>query len=673
MPSVVQVFIMKGGALEGTELVSSEQFVIGSGAMADVVLDDPSVGARHVGVFVHEGRLAVSDLGGPGGTQVGGAVIDAPRYVSPREDVVVGVYTLKLKLMAAAGADARGSTPPSAAPPPPPVLSAPPESPTVPSPPPLAPATLSNAVTAVLSPTFERSSLTQQHTLPEGRHKAPSSFDDTTIIDARQTPSAPKARIEALSPPTEQRELVDDEDADDDVPEPAWSLVEKLGATPELSAGQHAALEVVHCRGEVVVDHRLIRRGERFVLGAAWSADALVERGLTEPVPLAQLNADGRVELMNHPLVATRVGRRGAPLSSSTPSSSTTIADDEQATLSVGSDRLFVRFASVPSWASSPEHVQELRAARQLNLVAGLCAFVLLASLAAMSWLYGFRSKDVDVIELGDDGFADIVVKDLEFQEPPPEKKPERPPPVQITESSKPLPDTPTKQAEPTPKEPAKQASAPTTPSEAPKPTGLAAALSNIPKVNDSASSQNLNAALSNIKGVRVPGAQGDFKTSALTGKGPSAGVQIGGAAGGVATSGINSLIRKDGAAGSLGEKGDRAVAGKVTTQPRLSQVKGAGELSKDEIQRVINAHVGEIQYCYEKQLRGNSGLAGRVVLEWTVASTGAVSLVKVSTSSLSSTEATSCMMDRVKKWKFPKPRGNGGVTVVYPFVFNTI
>jgi hypothetical protein len=30
-------------------------------------------------------------------------------------------------------------------------------------------------------------------------------------------------------------------------------------------------------------------------------------------------------------------------------------------------------------------------------------------------------------------------------------------------------------------------------------------------------------------------------------------------------------------------------------------------------------------------------------------------------------------MMDKVKTWKFPKPRGNGGVTVVYPFVFNTI
>jgi hypothetical protein len=323
----------------------------------------------------------------------------------------------------------------------------------------------------------------------------------------------------------------------------------------------------------------------------------------------------------------------------------------------------------------TPEQLQQARAERRLTALSGSFAVAFLAFLVGMSWLYGFRSRSEDVIELGDEGFADVVIKDLEFKEPEPPKK-EPPPPVKVPEPEPPPP-TPTSKTPPlptpTPKDQPKAAPTETAPSEAPKSTGLAAALSNIPRVNDSASSQNLNAALSNIKGVRVPGAQGGFKTSALTGKGPSSGVQIGGAAGGVATSGINSLIRKDGAAGSLGGKGDRAVLGKVTTQPRLSQVKGAGELSKDEIQRVINSRVGEIQYCYEKQLRGNAGLAGRVVLEWTVTTSGAVSVVKVSTSTLSSSEATHCMMDRVKKWRFPKPRGSGNVTVVYPFVFNTI
>jgi TonB family protein len=101
--------------------------------------------------------------------------------------------------------------------------------------------------------------------------------------------------------------------------------------------------------------------------------------------------------------------------------------------------------------------------------------------------------------------------------------------------------------------------------------------------------------------------------------------------------------------------------------------VKGTAQLSKDEIFRVISAHIGELQYCYEKQLRTTAGLAGRVVLEWAVTGTGSVGVVKVATSSLSSPEAVNCMIDKVKKWKFPKPQGSGSVEVVYPFIFNTI
>jgi TonB family protein len=670
MPSVVQIFVLRDGAFEGTELVHSDRFVVGSDSSADVVLEDPSVGPRHLGVFVHEGRLAVSDLGSPAGTVIGGVRIEGSRYVSPREDVVVGPFTLKLKLMSSTGQEQKA---PSLVSSPAPTPQAAEPSSTAPMQTVVAAEQRSQGSTALSAQTFGPSLETLQQSISD-EHR-PAAFiegDEHTDVDSLPSPRAQprasdpaSARSETISGPL--RNVDDDHDEgddaqDDDAP---WSLVARLSSPAEQGPATSSVVEIVHCRGERVLDHRLVRRGERFVFGSGWSADALAERGLEAPIPVVKLDGEGRAELMPHPRVSSRVG--------STTSTTSTIAHGEQATLSVGEDRLLVRFAAVPAFLWSPEQREELRAARRLNVIAGFCAAVLLSSLGAMSWLYGYRSKDVDVIELGDDGFGDVVIKDLEFKEPP-KKEPERPAPIKAPEPVVAPPEaSPKAPPEPTQEEPTKPSRSSTTPSEAPKATGLAAALSSIPKVNDSASSQNLNAALSNIKGVRVPGAQGDFKTSALTGKGPSAGVQIGGAAGGVATSGINSLIRKDGAAGSLGGKGDRAVAGKVTTQPRLSSIKGAGQLSKDEIQRVINAHVGEIQYCYEKQLRGNSGLAGRVVLEWTVTTTGAVSVVKVSTSSLSSSDATNCMMDRIKKWRFPKPRGNGGVTVVYPFVFNTI
>jgi TonB family protein len=509
-------------------------------------------------------------------------------------------------------------------------------------------------------PTDPPSLSSDDRTLVEPAPRAPSSMTSTGTLTA---PSPPPALALAV--------LDDDEHAEEDEP---WSLVERLVRPPEQAAGKHPVVEVVHYCGERVVDHRVLREGDRFVLGDRWTKAQRMERGLVKPIPLVRLKKDGVAEILQAEGVSGRVLRQGVQAELPT-GAAAPLVDGELCSLRVGQEKIFVRFAGVPALLWTKEQIMEARAERRLTALSAFFAVAFLAFLVGMSWLYGFRSKSEDIIELGDDGFAEVVIKDLEFKPPEPEKKKEPPPPVKAPEP------TPQKEPEskapptPQPKEQPKAApadAAPSTPTEAPK-TGLAAALSNIPQVNDSASNQNLNAALSNIKGVRVPGAQGGFKTSALTGKGPSSGVQIGGAAGGVATSGINSLIRKDGAAGSLGGKGDRAVAGKVTTQPRLSQMKGTGELSKDEIQRVINSHVGEIQYCYEKQLRGNSGLAGRVVLEWTVTGSGSVSVVKVATSSLSSSDATNCMMDKVKKWKFPKPRGNGNVTVVYPFVFNTI
>lgn len=500
--------------------------------------------------------------------------------------------------------------------------------------------------------------------------------DDQTVVD--HAPTAPKPAPTPLGSPglalqaPEEGALrfnfvfVEDDDHGDDVIDEPWSLVERLVRPPEGAAGKHPVVEIVHYRGEQVVDHQVLREGDDFVLGNRWSKTERVERGLQKPIPLVRLKKDGVAEILPAPGVTGKVLRQGQSAELPAGGAPAPLVDGELCSMRIGQERIFVRFAGVPALLWTKEQLIEARAERRLTAASAVIAIFFLAFFILMNWLYGYRSKSEDIIELGDDGFAEIVIKDLQFEEPPEKKKP--PPPVKTTE--------PVPQKQPEPKSTPTAKSEPKTPPpptpEPPKP-GLAAALTNIPKVADSASSQNLNAALSNIKGVRVPGAQGGFKTSALTGKGPSSGVQIGGAAGGVATSGINSLIRKDGAAGALGGKGDRAVAGKVSTQPRLSQVKGQGQLSKDEIQRVINKHVGEIQYCYEKQLRANSGLSGRVVLEWVVTTSGAVSVVKVNTSSLSSAEATKCMMDKVKRWKFPKPSGNGAVTIVYPFVFNTI
>jgi TonB family protein len=283
---------------------------------------------------------------------------------------------------------------------------------------------------------------------------------------------------------------------------------------------------------------------------------------------------------------------------------------------------------------------------------------------AVVSWIYQYRNADSEVIKIDDDGFADVEIKELKMPEPPKEE----PKPVEPTEVKQ----DPTQPKDKAPPQVAQPDKTPPKQEEAPKKPGVMDILNNIPKVDSSASNQNLTAALSNINAVRVPGGAASVKVSSLIGKAPTSGVQIGGAAGGLSTSGINSLIRKDGQAGALGGKGDHAIQGKVTTLARQLTKTGQGELSKEEIQKVINQHIGEIQFCYEKQLNKQPGLAGRVVLEWGVNPAGHVSVVKVSQSTMNSADATNCMMQKLKTWKFPPPRG-GAVTIVFPFVFNTV
>ena len=94
--------------------------------------------------------------------------------------------------------------------------------------------------------------------------------------------------------------------------------------------------------------------------------------------------------------------------------------------------------------------------------------------------------------------------------------------------------------------------------------------------------------------------------------------------------------------------------------------MKVEGHLDRGEIQKVINAHIHELQGCFERQLIMSPNLAGKVTFEWVIGLGGAVTVVKIKTSSLSSNEATSCMQAAIHRWQFPAPSG-GQVTVIYP------
>ena len=112
---------------------------------------------------------------------------------------------------------------------------------------------------------------------------------------------------------------------------------------------------------------------------------------------------------------------------------------------------------------------------------------------------------------------------------------------------------------------------------------------------------------------------------------------------------------------GGRGKDSTRIVPGKTTV---------VGGLSKDVIAKVIKRHQNEIKFCYEQELQKSPDLSGKVSVMFTIDPAGAVNEANVSESSLSNNTAESCMLARIRRWKFPEPQGGGVVSVTFPWIF---
>ena len=94
------------------------------------------------------------------------------------------------------------------------------------------------------------------------------------------------------------------------------------------------------------------------------------------------------------------------------------------------------------------------------------------------------------------------------------------------------------------------------------------------------------------------------------------------------------------------------------------------GGLSRDVINRVIQKHYNEIKYCYEKELTRDPSLYGKVAVLFMIEGTGRVGDALVQQTTIGSQPVESCIVDHVRRWIFPQPRGGGTVQVTYPYVF---
>ncbi len=141
-------------------------------------------------------------------------------------------------------------------------------------------------------------------------------------------------------------------------------------------------------------------------------------------------------------------------------------------------------------------------------------------------------------------------------------------------------------------------------------------------------------------------------------GKGTGVTISTNGKAGGKGTAGLGEIgagKTGTGGVGLLEDEGDVV-----------------GGLDREIIAQYIKSQLGQILYCYERQLSAQPELYGKVAIKFTIDGHGGVETQRIGDSTLKNATVEGCILQRVAKWKFPAPKEGTKVLVTYPFLFKS-
>lgn len=104
-----------------------------------------------------------------------------------------------------------------------------------------------------------------------------------------------------------------------------------------------------------------------------------------------------------------------------------------------------------------------------------------------------------------------------------------------------------------------------------------------------------------------------------------------------------------------------------VATDPALEPV---SSIDRAHIRAVVRAHVPEVRACYEAGLARDPSLAGKLVLSFTIGTTGRVIASSIASSELADAAVGECIAAAALRWEFYP----GALAEIrYPFVFRPV
>jgi outer membrane biosynthesis protein TonB len=93
--------------------------------------------------------------------------------------------------------------------------------------------------------------------------------------------------------------------------------------------------------------------------------------------------------------------------------------------------------------------------------------------------------------------------------------------------------------------------------------------------------------------------------------------------------------------------------------------------LSASDIRATVRRHENDIRACYNRALRRDRTLQGRVVMRFLITGDGTVGAAFVASTQIEHPLLHSCLMRTVKRWTFPVAPGTSPSVVNYPYVFS--
>lgn len=157
------------------------------------------------------------------------------------------------------------------------------------------------------------------------------------------------------------------------------------------------------------------------------------------------------------------------------------------------------------------------------------------------------------------------------------------------------------------------------------------------------------------IGGVDVASAAGQQGTRGMDGAAQAASIQD------MATRGV---------VGNAGRGGRGKTEARVVARVTSAALEDFDSDSRDQQQIVkhIRRRLGGIKHCYEKRLKRNPQLQGKIVIRFVIHPGGRVIEVEVVENTTGDSELAACIAARVKSIRFPPTEG-GETSVTYPFI----